>query len=155
MKTSFLTSPKFWKQKKTLFWHRVTLFVFSKIPKKHCKNGETVKMDQFLTLDLDQFLTLETPNLGPVFNSTTYTYMLSYMPTPSPNRSFSRQTLRIWQDRKQKKGKTKRKVGIKWKIGFPQKTENSQKRISFNFVQKCFQNKTFYKKWPQATHLAM
>ena len=37
-KTSFLTSPKFCK--KTLFWHNVTLFVFSKIPPKHYTNGE-------------------------------------------------------------------------------------------------------------------
>ena len=35
------------------------------------KNGEK-NLDQFLTLDLDQFLTLETPDLGPVFNSTAY-----------------------------------------------------------------------------------
>ena len=33
------------------------------------------KLDQFLTLDLDQFLTLETPNLGPVFNSTTFIFI--------------------------------------------------------------------------------
>ena len=68
--------PHFWHPQnfaKTLFWHNVTLFVFSKIPQKHYKNGEkqwTKNLDQFLTLDLDQFLTLETPNLGPVFNST-------------------------------------------------------------------------------------
>ena len=38
------------------------------------ENSEKKKknLDQFLTLDLDQFLTLETPNLGPVFNSTAY-----------------------------------------------------------------------------------
>ena len=48
------------------------------MPKKHYKTGEkTAKknLDQFLTLDLDQFLTLETPNLGPVFNSTAYIYI--------------------------------------------------------------------------------
>ena len=74
MQFSFL-KPHFWHPPnfaKTLFWHSVTLFVFSKIPKKHYKNGEKQwkkNLDQFLTLDLDQFLTLETPNLGPVFNS--------------------------------------------------------------------------------------
>ena len=36
-------------------------------------------MDQFLTLDLDQFLTLETPNLGPVFNSTAYIYIYLFI----------------------------------------------------------------------------
>ena len=68
--------PHFWHPPnfaKTLFWHTVALFVFLKMPKKHYKTGEKTakkKLDQFLTLDLDQFLTLETPNLGPVFNST-------------------------------------------------------------------------------------
>ena len=41
-------------QKKTLFWHNVTLFVFSKIPKKHYKNGGE---------------TVEKKKLGPVFNT--------------------------------------------------------------------------------------
>ena len=36
-------------------------------------------MDQFLTLDLDQFLTLETPNLGPVSNSTAYNIYIYIM----------------------------------------------------------------------------
>ena len=63
---------------KTLFWHSVTLFVFSQ--KKNYKNGEKnsekkKNLDQFLTLDLDQFLTLETPNLGPVFNYTASAYI--------------------------------------------------------------------------------
>ena len=52
------------------------------MPKKHYKTGEkTAKknLDQFLTLDLDQFLTLETPNLGPVFNSTAYIYIYIYI----------------------------------------------------------------------------
>ena len=35
-------------------------------------------LDQFLTLDLDQFLTLETPNLGPVFNSTAHIYIYTH-----------------------------------------------------------------------------
>ena len=51
------------------------------MPKKHYKTGEKTakkKLDQFLTLDLDQFLTLETPNLGPVFNSTAYIYIYIY-----------------------------------------------------------------------------
>ena len=71
--------PHFWHPPnfaKTLFWHTVALFVFLKMPKKHYKTGEKTakkKLDQFLTLDLDQFLTLETPNLGPVFNSTAVT----------------------------------------------------------------------------------
>ena len=70
--------PHFWHPPnfaKTLFWHTVALFVFLKMPKKHYKIGkktEKKELDQFLTLDLDQFLTLETPNLGPVFNSTAY-----------------------------------------------------------------------------------
>ena len=81
--------PHFWHSQnfaKTLFWHTVALFVFLKMPKKHYKTGEkTAKqnLDQFLTLDLDQFLTLETPNLGPVFNSTAYIYTYIYMATPS------------------------------------------------------------------------
>ena len=57
--------PHFWHPQncaETLFWHNVTLFVFSKIPKKHYKIGEdSENLDQFLTLDLDQFLTLENP----------------------------------------------------------------------------------------------
>ena len=51
------------------------------MPKNTIKLGKkTAKknLDQFLTLDLDQFLTLETPNLGPVFNSTAYIYMYVY-----------------------------------------------------------------------------
>ena len=36
------------------------------------------KLDQFLTLDLDQFLTLETPNLGPIFNSTAHIYIYNF-----------------------------------------------------------------------------
>ena len=77
--------PHFWHSQnfaKTLFWHTVALFVFQKMPKKHYKTGEkTAKknLDQFLTLDLDQFLTLETPNLGPVFNSTAYIYIPIYI----------------------------------------------------------------------------
>ena len=72
--------PHFWHPQnfaKTLFWHSVTLFVFSKMPKNTIKLGKNSKknLDQFLTLDLDQFLTLETPNLGPVFNSTAYIYI--------------------------------------------------------------------------------
>ena len=43
---------------KTLFWHNVTLFVFSEMPQNTIKIGKTVKnLDQFLTLNLDQFLT--------------------------------------------------------------------------------------------------
>ena len=54
----------------------MTLFVFQKYPQNPIKMGKTVKnLDQFLTLDLDQFLKLETPNLGPVFNSTAYIYI--------------------------------------------------------------------------------
>ena len=77
--------PHFWHSQnfaKTLFWHTVALFVFLKMPKKHYKTGEkTAKknLDQFLTLDLDQFVTLETPNLGPVFNSTAYIYIYIYI----------------------------------------------------------------------------
>ena len=56
------------------------------MPEKHYKNGEkTVKnLDQFLTLDLDQFLTLETPNLGPVFNSTVAIYIYAVTPARGP-----------------------------------------------------------------------
>ena len=68
-KTSFLTSPQFCKKKYTILAQCDTICV--NIPKKHYKNGETVKnLDHFLTLNLDQFLTLKPPNLGPVFNST-------------------------------------------------------------------------------------
>ena len=72
--------PHFWHPSnfaKTLFWHTVALFVFLKMPKKHYKTGEKQQkqIGPVLTLDLDQFLTLETPNLGPVFNSTAYIYM--------------------------------------------------------------------------------
>ena len=84
-KCNFLfENPHFWHSQnfaKTLFWHTVALFVFLKMPKKHYKTGEkTAKknLDQFLTLDLDQFLTLETPNLGPVFNSTAYIYAVVF-----------------------------------------------------------------------------
>ena len=82
MRFSF-RKPHFWhpqKFAKTLFWHNVTLLGFSKIPQKTIKRGKTVKnnLDQFLTLDLDQFLTLETPNLGPVFNSTAYTAIYAW-----------------------------------------------------------------------------
>ena len=66
-------------QKNTLSAQCDTICVFKNAP-QHYKNCETVKnLDQFLTLDLDQFLTLETPNLGPVFNSTAY--ISAYMPT--------------------------------------------------------------------------
>ena len=74
--------PHFWHPPnfaKTLFWHTVALFVFLKMPKStiHTTGEKQQKktLDQFLTLDLDQFLTLETPNLGPVFNSTAYIYI--------------------------------------------------------------------------------
>ena len=74
--------PHFWHPQnfaKTLFWHNVTLFVFSKIPQKHYKNGRGGKqwkknLDQFLTLNLDQFLTLKPPNLEPAFNFTAEKY---------------------------------------------------------------------------------
>ena len=75
--------PYFWHPPnfaKTLFWHTVALFVFLKMPKKHYKTREKQQKN------LDQFLTLETPNLGPVFNSTAYIYI--YMPTPSQNGPF-------------------------------------------------------------------
>ena len=36
------------------------------------------KLGPVLTLDLDQFVTLETPNLGPVFNSTACIYIYIY-----------------------------------------------------------------------------
>ena len=57
-KTSFLTSPKFCPNK-TLFWHNVTLFVFSKIPENTIKMGKTVKKlgPNFNT------------RLGPIFNA--------------------------------------------------------------------------------------
>ena len=73
--------PHFWHPQnfaKTLFWHNVTLFVFSKIPPKHYKNGENSEknLDQFLTLNLDQWITLKPPNLGPV-----HIYIYIYMAT--------------------------------------------------------------------------
>ena len=57
-------------------WHYLC---FQKYPQNTIKmGGGTVEknLDQFLTLDLDQFFNGETPNLGPVFNSTTYIYSL-------------------------------------------------------------------------------
>ena len=63
------------------------------MPKKHYKTGEkTAKknLDQFLTLDLDQFLTLETPNLGPVFNSTAYIYIYIERETWGPKVEWER-----------------------------------------------------------------
>ena len=72
--------PHFWHPPnfaKTLFWHIVALFVFPKMPKKHCKTGEKQwkkNLDKFLTLNLDQFFTLKPPNLGPVYNFTAYIY---------------------------------------------------------------------------------
>ena len=64
------------------YFDTVALFVFLKMPKNTIKLGKNSKkkMDQFLTLDLDQFLTLETPNLGPVFNSTAYIYIYADAP---------------------------------------------------------------------------
>ena len=54
-------------------WHYLC---FQKYPQNTIKMGKQWKnLDQFLTLDLDQFLTLETPNRGPVFNSTAYIYI--------------------------------------------------------------------------------
>ena len=53
-KTSFLTSRQF---AKTLFWHKLTLFVFINIPRKHYENGgkQWKNLDQCLTYTLDQF----------------------------------------------------------------------------------------------------
>ena len=83
-----IRKPHFWHPQtfaKTLLWHNVTLFVFSQMPQNTItKSGNsennldqflTLDLDQFLTLDLDQFLTQESPNLGPVFNSTAYIYI--------------------------------------------------------------------------------
>ena len=58
-----------------------TLCVFKNTPKHYQNGGGTKKknLDQFLTLDLDQFLTLETPNLGPIFNSTACVYIYIYI----------------------------------------------------------------------------
>ena len=69
-------NPKFCKN--TILTHCDTICVTKKA-KKHYKTGEkTAKknLDQFLTYNLDQFLTYKTPNLGPVFNSTAYIYIL-------------------------------------------------------------------------------
>ena len=63
----------------TIFWHDVTLFVFSKVPKKHYKNGEKQwkkNLDKFLTLDLDQYLTLEDQ-----FLTLQYIYIYIHVPT--------------------------------------------------------------------------
>ena len=59
-------------------WHYLC---FQKYPQNTTKIGKTGKktLDQFLTLDLDQLLALETPNLGPVFNSTAYIYIDTYI----------------------------------------------------------------------------
>ena len=68
--------PHFWHPDnfaKTLFWHKLTRFVFIDIPRNTIKRGKN--LDQFLTYSFDQFLTYRRPNLGPVFNSTAYIYI--------------------------------------------------------------------------------
>ena len=75
--------PHFWHPQnfaKTLFWHTVALFVFLKMPKKHYKTGEKQqkKIGPVFNTRLGPVLTLETPNLGPVFNSTAYIYIYVY-----------------------------------------------------------------------------
>ena len=59
-------------------WHYLC---FQKCPKKHYKNGKTMKknLDHFLTLNLDHFLTLKPPNLGPLFNFTQHIYIYMHM----------------------------------------------------------------------------
>ena len=76
-KTPFLTSPKICKN--AILAQCDTICVFKNTPT--IKWGKAVKknLDQFLTLDLDQFLRLETPNLGPVFNSTAYIYIYTFI----------------------------------------------------------------------------
>ena len=75
--------PHFWHLQnfaKTLFLHSVTLFVFSKILQNTIKMGKAVKnkLGQVFNTRLGPVLTLETPNLGPVFNSTAYIYIYMY-----------------------------------------------------------------------------
>ena len=58
----------------------MTLFAFSKIPQKHYKNGENSdKLGPVSNTRLGPVLTLETPNLGPVFNSTAYIYIYLFI----------------------------------------------------------------------------
>ena len=80
MQISF-QKPHFWHPQnfaKALFWHNVTLFVFSKMPPQPYKIGEkqwNKNLDHFLTLNLDHFLTLKRAKIGPLFNFTAYIYV--------------------------------------------------------------------------------
>ena len=86
MQFSFL-KPHFWwpkilqKQYFDTLWH----YLCYKKAKNTIKLGKNSKknLDQFLTYNLDQFLTYKTPNLGPVFNFTTYIYIYIYSPPVS------------------------------------------------------------------------
>ena len=69
---------------KTLFWHKLTLFVFLNMLKNNIKMRKTVKtpqkMDQFLTQLLDQCLTQKKkPKSWTNFNSTAHAYIYIYM----------------------------------------------------------------------------
>ena len=70
--------PQNFAKKNTILAQCDTICVFKNTP-KHYKNEENSEnnLDQFLTLDLDQFLTLETPNLGPILNSTAHMELLT------------------------------------------------------------------------------
>ena len=57
------------------------------------------------------------------------------VPTTTPDGSFSSQVQGFSSRGRQKQAKTMREGRIRWKIEFPQKTENSQKMLSFRFAQ--------------------
>ena len=61
-------------------WHYLC---FQKYPENTINIGKTVKidLDQFFDTRLGPVLTLETPNLGPVFNSTACIYIYIYVCT--------------------------------------------------------------------------
>ena len=76
--------PHFWHPPnfaKTLFWHTVALFVFLEMPKKHYKNGKTVKnkLGPLFNFKLGPLFNFETPKSWTTFNFTAYIYIYIYI----------------------------------------------------------------------------
>ena len=102
--------------KNTILAQCDTICVFKNTQKHYIYiwgNSEN-NLDQFLTLDLDQVLTLETPNLGPVFNSTAcvciYISIYTYKPeTPPGGYLFRLQDVEKQRERRKTKAKKGRK----------------------------------------------
>ena len=104
-------------------WHYLC---FQKYPQKEWKK----KLGPVLTLDLDQFLTLETPNLGPVFNSTAYIYI-------AREREYEKEEFKKLGWNKGRHSKINKNALFRGKTGFlRQKTKNTKTKI------KQKQNKT-------------